>query len=237
MSELKLGKRAAVRSLRLSDLAAYTTHKLPAPPASVAAPASVQWGMDANDELGDCTIAAVDHLIAAWNADLDEHDTRPTIQQIRDTYFALTGGADSGLAEQNVLQHWQKEGLFGNKIAAFAPFSTSSIVEMHQAVAFYGGAYLGIQCPQSAQQQFADGKPWTYVPGSPIEGGHAICAVGYTPTTLLCVSWGALVEVTYSFLAHFLDEAWVAVSHELVEHGNDGYGLDTQALLADIASI
>jgi len=237
MPDLKLGKLDAVRSLRLSDLAAYTTHKLPAPPASVDAPTNVQWGMDSNDSLGDCTIAAVDHLIAAWNADLDEQDPRPADGEIQATYFSLTGGQDTGLNEQQVLQTWQSTGLFGNKIAAFAPFSTSNIVEMHQAVAFYRGAYLGIQCPQSAQQQFSEGKPWTYVPGSPVEGGHAICAVGYTPTTLLCVSWGALVEVTYTFLAHFLDEAWVAVSHELVEHGNDGYGLDTSALLADIASI
>lgn len=234
---LKLGKLAAVRSPRLSDLSVYTKHKLPPPPASVDAPTTVHWGMDCNDTEGDCTIAAVDHLIGAWNADLGEPDPRPTDQEISDTYFSLTGGADSGLNEQQVLTTWQRDGLFGNRIAAFAPFNPQDIKAMYQAVAFYRGAYLGIQCPQSAQEQFAAGKPWSYVPGSPIEGGHAICAVGYSSRALLCVSWGQLVEVTYPFLSHFLDEAWAIISHEVVEYGSDGVGVDLPSLLADIASI
>ncbi len=237
MSDLNLGKLDAVRSPRLSDLAVYAKHKLPSPPASVDPPVAVQWGMDLNDRLGICTIAGVDHLLAAWNSDLGEPDPRPDDAQMEATYLTMTGGQDTGLNEQNVLTTWQREGLFGNKIAAFAPFNPQSITTMHQVVAFYRGAYLGIQCPQSAQQQFAEGKPWTYVPGSPIEGGHCIVAVGYTARALLCVSWGQVVEVTYPFLSHFLDEAWAIISHEIVEYGNDGVGVDLPSLLADIASI
>ena len=233
----KLGKLDAIRSPRLSDLTVYAQGKLPNPPASVAAPTNVVWGIDLNSTYGDCTIAAVDHLIAAWDSELGEADPRPTDAEIQSTYFSLTGGSDTGLNEQTVLQTWQSTGLFGNKIAAFAPFNGQNIIEHEQVIAFYGGSYLGIQCPQSAQDQFAAGQPWTYVPGSPIMGGHAICGVGFTSTAILCVSWGSLVEVTYSFLSHFLDEAWAIISQEVVEHGNDGVGIDMQTLLADIASI
>ena len=101
-------------------------------------------------------------------------------------------------------------------------------------MAFYGGAYLGIQCPASAQQQFAAGQPWSYVPDSPIEGGHCIVAVGYNATAVLCVSWGAVVEVTYPFLSHFLEETWCIVSNELVERKGDTLGLDLTSLEADL---
>ena len=177
MSNLCLGKLDAIRSPFLGDLVEYTKGKLPQPPPEVKAP-TVTWGMDDNDRLGCCTISGVDHLIGAWDVDLDEHDPRPDDQQIETTYFDLTGGADTGLNEQSVLQTWHTDGLWGNKIAAFAPFNGQKITEMHQAIAFYRGAYLGIQCPQSCQQQFANGEPWTYVEGSPILGGHCV-----TPNT------------------------------------------------------
>lgn len=233
----KLGKLDAVRSPRLSDLSVYATGKLPSPPASVAAPSNVTWGMDDNDRLGCCTLSGVDHLIAAWNADLTETDTRPTDAEIQSTYFGLTGGQDTGLNEQTVLQTWQSTGLFGNKIVAFAPVAPQNIQELQQAIAFFGGSYIGISCPESAQQQFAADQQWTYVQGSPIEGGHCIILIGYDDSGVQAVSWGSLVSVSWPFLAHYMDEAWAIIGQEVVEHGNDGVGIDMQTLLADIASI
>ena len=221
----------------LSTLGTYAIGKLPQPPASVDAPSGVTWGMDDNDRLGCCTIAGVDHLIAAWNAELNETDPRPTDAEIQSTYFSITGGQDTGCVEADVLKLWQTKGLFGNKIAAYAPVHPQNIIELHQAIAFYGGAYLGIACPASAQEQFQAGQPWTYVPGSPIEGGHCIDAVGFTSTSLICVTWGALVEVTYGFMAHFASEAWAVVSQELVEKGSDNFNLDLKTLQADLARV
>ncbi|HUY25412.1 MAG TPA: hypothetical protein VMV09_08950, partial [Candidatus Saccharimonadales bacterium] len=132
---------------------------------------SAGYPIDGNDQFGDCTMAGVAHLIAAWDADVNEPDPIPDAQEVVATYFELSGGQDTGLNEANVLQAWRSQGLFGRKIAAYAPVDPRNIVELHQAVAFYGGCYLGIQCPQSAQQQFASGQPWTYDPSSPIEGG------------------------------------------------------------------
>lgn len=237
MPQYKYGALPAQLPFGLSTLGAYTVGKLPKPPASVDAPKNVAWGMDLNSTLGDCTIAGVDHLIAAWDADYDELDARPDDALIRSTYFALTGGEDTGLVEADVLKRWHTTGLFKNKIAGYAPVHPSNLVELHQAIAFYGGSYLGVACPASAQDQFANGQPWTYVPGSPIEGGHCIVAVGYSQTALLCVSWGALVEVTYGFLAHFCSEAWAVLSNELAERGKDNFNLDLKSLQADLALV
>lgn len=228
----KLGKLPATRLAGVGTLGSYASGKLPAPPAEVAAP-STTYPMDGNDTLGDCTIAGVAHLIAAWDVLAHETDQVPDQAQVIATYEQLTGGPDTGLNESVVLKDWRANGLFDEKIDAYAPVDYTSIVELHQSVAFYGGAYLGIACPQSAQQQFGAGQPWTYVPGSPIEGGHCIVALGYTATAMLCATWGGIAEVTYPFLAHFLDEAWAVISEQFVQAGG-GPTLDLAALQADL---
>jgi hypothetical protein len=240
---LMLGRKPAVRPIGLSDLRYYTaTDSFPTPPATFAAPTGVSWGMDGNDTLGDCTIAGVDHLIAAWDALFNVSDARPSLATLEAEYHTLSPD-DTGCVEATVLADWMKPGLFGQTIAAYAPLDYRNVVELQQGVAFLGGAYLGIACPGSAQQQFAQqqqsGKlvPWTVVHGSKIEGGHCIVAVGYTAAGLLCVSWGSIVEVTWAFLRKYLEEAWGIVSHELAEKGADTLGLNLAALQADLSAI
>jgi len=228
----KYGKLAARQVFGLKPLSVYAEGPLPAAPASVSVPAAA-YPIDGNDQFGDCTMAGVAHLDAAWDAEVGVADPVPDDQEVVRTYFELTGGQDTGLNEADVLQTWRTQGLFGRKIAAYAPVDPRSIVELHQSVAFYGGCYLGIQCPQSAQQQFASGQPWTYDPSSPIEGGHCIVALGYTANALLCATWGGIAEVTYPFLAHFLDEAWAIVPNQFVE-AKRGPKLALDALIADL---
>lgn len=231
-SPYKLGKLPATRLAGVGDLAAYTTSKLPAPPGSVAVP-NANYPMDGNDQYGDCTIAGVAHLIAAWDLEVNQPDPIPDAQAVVATYEQLTGGPDTGLNENFVLSHWRQDGLFGNTIDAYAPLDQKDIVALHQAIAFYGAAYLGIACPQSAQEQFENNQPWIYVPGSPIEGGHCIVALGYTQTALLCATWGGVAEVTYPFLAHYLDEAWAVISEEFVQ-AKGSPTIDLENLIADL---
>lgn len=236
MAELRLGRLPARRPFGLSDLSVYAKGKLPAPPASVAVPKGA-YPMDGNDSVGDCTYAGVDHLIRAWNVEESEDDPQPNQDAIEAAYFAQTGGQDTGCNEADVLQLWRSQGLFGRKIEAYAPVNPQSIVELHQAVAFFGGCYLGIVCPQSAQQQFQDGQPWTYVPGSPIEGGHCIVALGFNSAGLECATWGGIATVSYPFLAHFLEEAWAIIPNQMVERGQDELHIDLATLNADLDSL
>jgi len=236
MGKFKLGRLPATRPFGLSDLSVYASGKLPAPPAEVTVPAA-GYPIDGNDQYGDCTMAGVAHLIAAWDAEVSEADPIPDAQEVVQTYFELSGGQDTGLNEANVLQAWRNQGLFGRKIAAYAPVDPKNIVELHQAIAFYGGAYLGIVCPESAQQQFAADQPWTFVPGSPIAGGHCIDALGFTQNGLLCATWGGIALVTYGFLAHFLDEAWAVLGNQAVERQGDALGIDLVTLRADLDSL
>ena len=237
MGDLKLGRLPATRPAALSDLAVYAQGKLPVPPRTVEVP-KAHYPIDDNDRIGCCTISGVAHLLEAWDVEVDEHDAIPSEPVIEAEYFKLTGGEDAGLNEADVLKTWQVDGLFGEKIAAYAPVNPRHLLELHQAVAFYGGCYLGIECPQSAQEQFGAGEPWTYVEGSPIEGGHCVVALGYGPNGgLHCATWGGIAVLEASFLAHFLDESWVILPHQMIEARKDALGIDLATLQADLAKV
>jgi hypothetical protein len=242
---LKLGKGDAVRPVGLLDLKAYTPTGFPAAPPTFGDLASLQavaWGMDGNDTLGDCTIAGADHLIANGNALEGTNDPRPTLADLEAQYKVLSPN-DTGCVEANVLQVWRTSGLFSgiaNKIGLYAPVNHRDQDEICQVVAFTGGIYLGINCPDSAQQQFSQQSqsgqlvPWTVVPGAQIEGGHCIVGVGYTAEGLYCVTWGAVVLVTWAFMTQYCDEGWALLSEELAEKGSDQFGLNVTQLQSDL---
>ena len=165
--------------------------------------------MDGNDTLGDCTIAGADHVIATENALLGTK-TFVLRSTVLEAQYKVLSPKDQGCVMATVLQNWRSKGLFEmptgtNKISQYAPFDQRNKNEFLQVIAFTGNAYLGIACPESAQQQFAKQAqtgtlvPWTVVKGSPIAGGHCIVAVGYTAQGLYCVTWGGVVLVTWAF--------------------------------------
>lgn len=233
MTRYKLGALAPVRPYGLSELAVYAAGKLPTAPPCVDVPNPAPSGMMVNDRLGCCTVSGVGHAIQAWNVEVGVSDHVPNDPEVETTYMDLAGGVDSGCVEADVLQRWQRQGLFGHQIAGYAPVRPGDV---HQPVAFYGAAYLGVALPMSAQEQFAAGDEWTVEPGSPIEGGHCIVAVGYDQHTVQCVTWGAVVNVSYPWLASYCTETWAIIPHEFTEAGR-GPRLDLASLRADLAAL
>lgn len=235
-----LGKHPAVRPHSLKYLSVYVNGKLPSPPTSVNYYNGLSLPMDGNDQYGDCVMAATAHLLAAWNSEVEEEIPVPDSDEVVAEYFTLEYGSpvpdpseDNGLSEADVLASWHTEGLFGSKIAAYAPVYYKDIIAVHQAIALYGGALFGIQVPQSAQEQFEAGQPWTYEPDSPILGGHAIAPLGYDEKYVYCATWGGIAPVTYPFLSAFLDEMWAIIPQAFVE-AKKGPSLDLKSLQADI---
>ncbi len=232
----KLGKLEARIPVGIATLRHYVPELPAAPDAADYYSHVTDWGMCLNDRIGDCTLAGVDHLLKAWNREVNVNDPTPSDEQIGQIYFSLTGGQDTGLVEYNVLETWRTKGLFGSKIAAYAPVDFSDETNLRDAVAFYGGSYLGVKLPLSAQQQFQAGEPWSVVAGSPIEGGHCIVAVGYDANYVYIVSWGKVVPVTYAWLAAYLEEAWAIIPDEFVKT-NSGPIVDLATLRADLDAV
>lgn len=233
----KFGKLGPQFPVALKELPAYATAPLPDPPPSVDWATNVgNWPMDGNNQYGDCTMAAAAHMIQSWNAQIGASDSVPSEQQVVDEYFKLSHGQDSGLVETNVLKTWQRGGLWGNRVIAYAPVNVHALTMIKQTIALFGGIYAGIQVPASAQQQFEDGKPWTLEPGSQqqrIVGGHAIPLLGYDADWLYAITWGAVQQIAWDWWSTYADEAWAILAQEYKEAGEVN-GINLAALEADL---
>jgi hypothetical protein len=237
MSGYRYG-RLPYRAVALGDLTHYLTKPLPAPPAAVTAP-RLGYPMADNDRLGDCTIAAVVHTDQATAALVGEPWSYPGDDVVANEYTELTGGGDTGLVETIVLQAWQTRGMFGHKLAAFAPLAVKHTQTIKQAVALCGAVYAGVLVPAPAQQQFAAGKPWDLT-GTPadgeIEGGHAIPLVGYSSLGPVCVTWGRLQQVTWRWWLAYSEECYAVVTSAVKARGSLR-GVNFDALDRDLTAL
>ncbi|HET9168259.1 MAG TPA: hypothetical protein VFN97_02450 [Actinospica sp.] len=236
----RMGKLAPQFPVGLAELPSYVAQPLPPAPAAVDWSKNVStWPMDGNDQYGDCTMAAAAHLIQSWNAETGEPLPVPADEQVVALYLKLTDGKDSGLVESQVLKHWMNTGLWGNRIIGYAPVNVHNLDSLKQAIAYFGGVYVGIQVPGNAQDQFRAGLPWTLDPGwqqQKIEGGHAIPLLGYDDQYLYAITWGAVQPIAWDWWSTYGDEAWVILSEEFSRAGKVD-GIDVAALRADLEQI
>lgn len=216
-SGMKLGKGARRFDARVPALAKYTRSlALPPPPdASDWSSAVETWPMDANDRIGDCTVAAAAHMIQAWTAYAKPEPIVLTEDQVIEAYSTITGYAagdsstDNGAVEMDVLQHWLNTGIGGDKIGAITTLNVAHLDEVKDAIFWFGGIYVGLALPLTAQHQdvwelvslSGDGTPASW-------GGHAVPILGYDRDGLTCVTWGALKRMTWNFFGQYCDEAY-----------------------------
>jgi len=208
-STLHLGKRPRRDDVRTLMMARYLTAALPAAPARVDYTHGItDWGMMLNDRLSCCTIAAVGHAVQTWTANaLGRELTVPDSAILAcyekwDGYNPADPSTDLGGVELDVLKNWRQQGFDGNSLDAFvaielgtrdsglgtrdsgnsAPNPESLIPNpIAQAIWLFGGAYIGVELPITAQDQDVWDVPAK--PGPKDErgswGGHAVYLVGY----------------------------------------------------------
>lgn len=240
MANFKLGRQPndpTKKRLKLTaDLipkAAFT------PPASVdwysKVPAD-SWNMDGNDYVGDCTVAEVDHSTKARQVAAGNPEVKSSAQECLDAYSAITGynpndpNTDQGAVMQDVRDYWRKQGIIlgGKKdtLTLFAEVDHSDLNLVKWCVARFGAVALGINFPNTAMDQFNEGKPWDVVRGAYIEGGHAISMVGYDSTYAYVVTWGQVQKMTWAFYNKYVEEAWTDISLDWVNSlsGQDPLG-------------
>ncbi|GAA2023711.1 hypothetical protein GCM10009839_21730 [Catenulispora yoronensis] len=236
-----MGKLKPQFPVALKDMHCYATAPLPKAPDKVdhAGPVTEGFPMDGNDQYGDCTMAAAAHMIQAWNAQTGIDLPVPADADVIAQYLKLSRGKDSGLVESRVLQDWMRDGLWETRIVGYAPVNVHSLEGLKQAIAYFGGVYVGIQVPGNAESQFADEQPWALVPdwqSQPIKGGHAVPLLGYDEQFMYCVTWGAVQKMTWDWWSVYGDEAWVILSEEYQKAGKIG-GIDVAMLKADLGNL
>jgi hypothetical protein len=249
-SHMKLGKHVARHDPRTLQFGNYLrADKLPQPKDHVDWSKAVrQWPMMANDRIGDCTCAAGGHLIEEWTANANNEPIILPDTQIIDAYSAIsgydprTGANDNGANELDVLNYWRQTGIGGRKIIAYAALEPQNRNHVEDATDLFGGCYIGLALPISAQRQTV----WTVPPGGPTGpgapgswGGHAVPVVAYDQRVLTVVTWGALKQMTWDFWNAYCDEAYAVFSQDLLnkvtQKSPDGF--DSKTLLADLQQV
>lgn len=245
---LRLGRLPARRDPRTLQFERYVTAQLPAPPASVSPPAVPTWPMYDNDRLGDCTCAAAGHMVQAWTQAAGRERT-PALASVDRLYWetgdppAKTGQAggptDTGRVEIDVLNYWRHHGLGTDRILGYVSIQPADEAHVRAAIWLFGGVYTGIGLPITAQRQ----SVWDYVGGPGSDpgswGGHAVPYVGYDPSGVTLVTWGALLDATWSFHQHYTEEVYAIVTRDLLNSATQKspQGLDLTSLEADLAAL
>jgi hypothetical protein len=247
-SKMKLGKNAPRHDVRTLQMAQYLQPEaLPKiPPSQEWYDKVSQWPMMMNNKIGDCTCAAAGHLIEEWTAYTGKEVTLSD-NQIVAAYSAITGynpktgKNDNGAVELDVLKYWKSTGFAGRKISAFVGLEPANLDHIKASVFIFGGCYIGLALPISAQTQ----KIWSvppgglHGPGAPGSwGGHAVPVVAYDANGLTVVTWGALKQMTWGFWQAYCDEAYALLSPDWLK-ANDvaASGFDLAQLNADLNAL
>jgi hypothetical protein len=242
---MKLGKLSPKADPRVPHLSQHMMVQKAAPACDWTKPIK-SWPMLANDVHGCCTAAAVYHMIQCWLAN-NSFDFEPTDVETLALYAATSGypKVDEGAVEMDVLRYWSLVGVptsIGTDTVSFAALNPRDLNELRLSVQYFGGVYLGVALPLTAQTQDDE---WEFVGNAPDTlsapnswGGHAVCAVAYDEHTFTVVTWGKLVKVTNAFMQKYCDEAYAVVSRDwLANSGISPPGLNWEGLQRELEAI
>jgi hypothetical protein len=243
----KLGKLAPRIDPRTLKLARYLTGMLPPAPPSVDWGTPVgDWPMYLNDQIGDCTVAAAGHMIECWTANAMTADVHGDAD-ILAAYEAISGynpadpNSDCGAVELDVLKYWRGTGIAGHKIGAFASLNPLHQETIRQAINLFGGIYIGLALPLSAQDQDTWSISDTAYHAEKDPGSwdlHAVNIVGYDEDGLTCITWGARKRMTWEFFLTYCDEAYALISVDFLRgDGTTPDGFDMKQLKDDLAKV
>lgn len=189
------------------------------------------WGMLGNDKYGDCVIAGGDHEVMLLNNLAAGGQTGLEVVKFTEDnalsdYSAVTGfkkddpSTDQGTEVRQALKYRQSTGLIDSqgkrhKIAAYVSLEPGNVAQLLQATFIFEVVGIGFQFPESAMDQFNEGKVWSVVSNAPINGGHYIPIVGRPqPGYLGSVTWGQRQIMTEGFYKKYCDEAWGLITLE-----------------------
>jgi len=237
-------------ALKLSN---YIRPALANPPAAVSRPhPGFQWGMLANDRLGDCVIAMMLHSIEDFHLDANTQVPAFTDQDAISVYSAITGynpddpNSDQGTNERTAMLYWEQHGLHTSdgaphQIVATVAVDPSDLNECRIAIDEFVDLQIGIALPLTAQGQtewtvVGNGKTGHSAPGS--WGGHGIPYREYDADTFKCVTWGQELLLTVPFHQAYAQEAHVVVTREMLnKQGIGPSGVAWDDLIADIKAL
>lgn len=247
--QYKLGKTPARHAIKLLFSDYLDESKFPAIPNSFGHEGftnTFDWGMLANDQVGDCVIAGGMHETMLWSrvggnpiASFNDDVALQMYSEITG-YNADNTNSDQGTDMAAAAAFRKKTGLIDtngvrHKIDYYLALTPGNLKQYLIALYLFEAVGIGIQFPESAEQQFAEGKPWT-VESSNIIGGHYVPLVSQR-TYINLVTWGKLFQMTNPFFERYNDEGIVYLSSEMLINKKSAEGFDYDNLMADLSNL
>ncbi len=252
-SKLKFGKLPPLNDPRTFRLSGYLQKEnLPPIPKKFNWGKKIKqdnWGAMGNLKINNCTSATAGHLIMAWTVNTGRLK-RPTDEAIIKAYSAASGydpkkpEKDEGVEAIKFLNYWRKNPISGNQIIAFAKLEEKNREQLMQTIYLFGGCYVGINLPKSAQRQYNTTKKWTIPRGGKKSDakkgswfGHAILITGYKDEELRIITWGKEMIMTIDFWEAYSDESYAVFSEAFIRNDKTPTGVDVAILRNDIETL
>lgn len=229
-------------------------------------PASANWfgsvtdfGMMLNDQLGDCTCAAIGHAEQVATLNSLSGEVTPVDELISLLYEHSCGyvpgdpNTDQGGVITDVLDFVREHTLGMHKpephmhhrptLYAYADPDPGDINHVKQAIATFWVVDIGLQLPLTAQSQV--GGLWDVVgdpntdpdsqPGS--WGGHSIVVSAYDADTVTGITWGQLQKMTWRFWRTYVDESHALLMFPWLEKAGGIPNLNMPAIEKALAAL
>lgn len=244
--EKKIAKR-----LQLADFAdvPYILPKIPDDFGHETAVPANGWGMNLNDQLGDCVLAGAYHEHRLWNAVTGRKFAYSDAQVLH--AYEKVGGydpkrpkeTDNGTDMAAAARYRRVHGLPDarrrlHKIDAYVALEPGNWEQARVAMFLFGAAGVGMKFSGANWDQFKAGEPWEWDPRSTYDSGHYVVAVADRGGIMSDVTWAALQGMTRRCYDKQVDEALGYVSKEyLTAKGKTPEGFDLPALMAAVAHV
>lgn len=228
---------------------------LPGPPATFSyAPAAAAplAQVYLNDQLGDCVIACMAHMVGVYLGNAGITDIfEPS--QIVALYSAIGGyvpgdpSTDNGCDELTALHYWRTKGApkGHNRPLGWVGVDPTNPAEYRAACWLFENLMFGIELPDEWITPFpsAPGFVWDAAGSPDPDNGHCFDGVGADPEGIEICTWGMLGTVTDAAISEYASaadggELYAVINQEmLVNGGKAPNGLDWQQLKADFAAL
>ena len=147
---------------------------------------------------------------------------------------------EEGAVELDVLRTGARTASAGTGSARSRACSLLDHDLVRTAAWLFGGLYIGLELPISAQwQETWDWNGLALGRRSPGLVGRSRRSTSSATTRLglTVVTWGRLKEMTWSFWDRYCDEAYCILSHDFLDGDQAPNGFDLEALKADLALV
>ncbi|HEY4152151.1 MAG TPA: hypothetical protein VGM38_02405 [Pseudolysinimonas sp.] len=231
----RLGRQPRERDPRFPHMSAIMAGRR-----SLVMPPPIDWsskmppdlGMMLNDQLGDCTCAAIYHLIQLWSFTLAGNMLTEPDAIVERAYQEIDGyvpgdpSTDQGGIMQHVMRYWLRNGVpmddGVNKALAVVEVDPQNDIDIANAIIDCGAINIGFNVPAYLMPENGDPPPmlWDIDPNADntIVGGHDVIAPGFNGSmTLTIVSWGLRAyRMTKAFRNKFVSEAYAIADPEWI---------------------